>query len=361
MKLFKNLIFFILMVFGNKSFSQNISFDFNLDNAKETISILKSKNPTEAQLTAFLKLPGTQALIRKIKANDSLAYEAIKDASKGVFKKETSNFQYRSISKDLDKWDRFIELVSSKQDSIKNDLKKSFAPYLDENKSYNFNVFLLMGGYSAGFAFEDNANAFYVVLHHYQYDLGAVAIVCKHELFHNVQALYYTPNKLTEKLNKINKGYANVQTLLNYVFMEGSASYMEEYNPIDSKNMPYYKEMRDHIAVNEYRESSLNLLVNNIILDAFNKPETVDLENTYELLFDWNWNNPAYYVGEKMTKALLEFKGKKALKDYMKRDAVYFFADYIELSKKEKDKFPIQFTADFEKMVKAIKSKIETN
>ena len=361
MKLSKFIFFLVLLVSGYQGFSQNISFNFNLENAKETITILKSKNPTEAQLNAFVKLPGTQAVIRKIKANDSLAYEAIRDATNGIFKKETSNFQYKSISKNLDKWESFIELVNSKQDSIKVDLQKSFAPYLDKNKSYNFNVFMLMGGYSAGFAFEDNANAFYIVLHHYQFDLGAVAIVCKHELFHNIQAIYYTPNKLTEKLNKINKGYANSQTLLNYVFMEGSASYMEEYNPLKSKNMPYYKEMRDHIAVNEYRESSLNLLFNTIVLDAFHKPEKVDLESAYELLFDWNWNNPAYYVGEKMTHALLEFRGKEALMDYMKRDAVYFFEDYIDLAKKNKDKFPIQFTSDFEKMIKEIKLQIESN
>lgn len=198
---------------------------------------------------------------------------------------------------------------------------------------------MLMGGYSAGFAFGDNSNAFYVVLHHYQYDLGAVAIVCKHELFHNIQAIYYSPNTLTDKLSKTGNGYANVQVLLNFVFMEGSASYIEEYDPLKSKNMPYYKEMRDHIAVNEYREGSLNLLFNSIILEAFHKPETVDLGNAYELLFDWNWNNPAYYVGEKMTQALLELKGKEALKDYMKRDAVYFFEDYINLAKKTRINF----------------------
>lgn len=162
MKLSKFIFFLVSLVSGYQGFSQNISFNFNLENAKETITILKSKNPTEAQPNAFVKLPGTQAVIRKIKANDSLAYEAIRDATNGIFKKETSNFQYKSISKNLDKWESFIKLVNSKQDSIKVDLQKSFTPtpYLDKNKSYYFNVFMLMGGYSAGFAFEDNANAF---------------------------------------------------------------------------------------------------------------------------------------------------------------------------------------------------------
>lgn len=359
MKLSKYLTLLILVFTDNLAFAQIINFDFNLDNAKETVSILKSKNPTEAQLNAFVKLPGTQAVIRKIKATDSLAYQAIKDATLGIFKKETSNFQYKSIYENLDKLDRFIQLIYSKQDSIKDDLQKSFAPYLDKSKSYNFNVFMLMGGYSAGFSFEENSNAFYIVLHHYQYDLGAVAVVCKHELFHNIQAIYYTPSNLTEKLEKINKGYANTHTLLNYVFMEGSASYIEEYNLLKNKNMPFLKEMRDHIALNEDRTGSLNLLINSILLDVFNRPQRVGLEAAYELLFDWNWNNPAYYVGEKMTQALLELKGKEALKVYMKRDAVYFFEDYIDLAKKDKDKFPIQFTAEFEKMIKAIKWQVE--
>jgi hypothetical protein len=141
--------------------------------------------------------------------------------------------------------------------------------------------------------------------------------------------------------------------------MEGSASYIEEYNLLKNKYMPFLKEMRDHIALNENRIGSLNLLINSILLDVFNRPQRVGLEAAYELLFDWNWNNPAYYVGEKMTQALLELKGKEALKVYMKRDAVYFFEDYIDLAKKDKDKFPIQFTAEFEKMIKAIKWQVE--
>jgi len=341
------------------SYAQVINFNFNLDNAKETIALLKTKNPTDTQLKAFINLPGTQAVIKKIKSNDSLAYQAIKDATQGIFKNETKDFQYKSISKNLDKWENFIQQVASKEDSIKEDLRKSFASYLDKDKSYNFNVFMLMGGYSAGFAFGDNSNSFYIVLHHYEYDLGAVAVVCKHELFHNIQAIYYSPDRVIEKLNKINIGYANAQTLLNYFFMEGTASYIEDYGAIKNKNLPYLKEIRDHIALNEYRIGGLNILVNNILLDVFNKPESIALGDAYELLFDWNWNNPAYYAGEQMTEALVKSKGKEALKDYMKKDAVYFFQDYISLAKRDKEKYPIQFTQEFEKMIAELKNKIE--
>lgn len=86
------------MIVANPGFSQNISFDFNLDNAKETISILKSKNQ-QAQLTEFVKLPGTQALIRKIKSNDSIAYVAIKDAANGIFKRKLQIFNIKVFQK----------------------------------------------------------------------------------------------------------------------------------------------------------------------------------------------------------------------------------------------------------------------
>ena len=347
-----------LLVIVNFCTAQKIDFDFNFDNAKETIAILKEKNTSEAQLQAFTKLPGTQAVIKKIKANDLLAADAIKNAANGVFPKNSRNFQYEMIAGNLTEWENFINLVISKQDSIKDVLRKSFSPFLDKTKSYQFNIYFLMGSYSMGFTF-GGSDAFYVGLHRYKFDLQAVILTCKHELFHNIQNMYYDAEKTAERLGKIGKGYENTQSLLNYLFKEGAATYIEEYKLLKNKNTSFLRELKGQSAVNDYRINSLNLLVNTILLNAFNHPESAGFNDCYELLFDWNWNNPAYYVGEKMTEALTEVKGKEILLDYLKKDAVYFFIDYIELAKTNKEKYPIRFSAEFTEMANKIKTQIE--
>lgn len=352
-------LFFMLIIIGHYAYAQKIDFNFNFDNAQQTIQLLKKKEHSNEAITNFLQLKGTQGLIRKIKTNNTSASDAIVESAKGVFNEKTADFQYKMISEKLEEWDNFINLIIAHQDSIKASLRNTFAPYLNKNESYVFDVYFLMGGYSAGFTFGDS-KIFYIGLHRYKFDLQGIISTCKHELFHNIQSLYYDAQKTTQKLKKSGTGYANVQSLLNYLFKEGTANYIEDYNALKDKNTPFLKEIRNHFAVNDKRIAGLNLLVNSILLNAFEKPSSTDFDAAYELLFDWQWNNPAYYVGEKMTEALTEAKGKAILLSYLKKDAVYFFSDYIALSKTNKDKYPIQFSDEFAEMIHKIKTQIES-
>lgn len=349
----------LFILIANSTYAQKIEFNFNFDNAEQTLCLLKNKAPDDAAIHDFLQLKGTQALIRKIKAGEHLATEAIKEGAQGIFKAQAGDFQYSMISENLQAWEDFVHSIMARQDSIKTLLRHTLAPYLDKNKSYVFEVCFLMGGYSAGFTFGDS-KTFYIGLHRYKFDLQGIVATCKHELFHNIQSFYYDASNTAEQLKKSGEGYAHAQSLLNYVFQEGTANYIEDYDALEDKYTPFLKEIRGHFAVNDKRIASLNLLFNNTLLNAFSKPADTNFETAYELLFDWQWNNPAYYIGEKMTKALVETKGKAVLLSYLKKDAVYFFSDYIALSKTSKEKYPIQFSDEFAAMIRNIKLKIES-
>jgi hypothetical protein len=342
----------------SSNFREIQTFNFDFDNAKQTLALLKNPKMSDADKKAFVKLPGTQAVIKKIKANDTLAMQAIADAANGGSDKKLANFQYAWIKQNSKELEAFLNVIIEKQDSIKDVLRTTFSPYLEKNKDYIFNVYFLMGSYSMGFTFGEG-NTFYMGLHFYKNDMQCIVLTCKHELFHNIQSLYYDAYKTTKKLGKIGAGYAVVHSLLNNLFKEGTASYIEEYPLLKNKKTPKVKELREHNNVNNYRIGGLNLLINRQLIDVFNHPNAENYDVLYELLFDWNWNNPAYFAGENMMQALADAKGKAELFDYLKKDAVYFVLDYIALSKTDKEKYPIQFSEEFEAMVNEIKAQIE--
>jgi hypothetical protein len=338
---------------------QNTIFNFNFDNAIQTLDYLEQSNLSESEMMAFIKSKGTQAVIKKIKASDSLAVKALTHAQQNNFEKAERSFQYERVKKNHKEMKAFVELIMAKQDSIKQILNTTFAPFLEKDKTYTFNVYFLMGTYSMGFTFGES-DAFYLGLHHYKYDLQSVIQTCKHELFHNIQNTYYNSEKTNTQLMKENKGAAYVHELLNYMFKEGSANYVEEYHLLKDKNTPHIKELKEHILVNENRISSLNYLVNRMVLDIYAHPNTINMDEAYTVLFDWSWNNVAYYMGEQMCLALSDAKGKAAMQAYLKKDAIYFVEDYIQLSKTNKEKYPIQFSDEFLMMIGKIKKKLKT-
>jgi len=357
-------IFISLLFFNLISFSQEVTFNFNYENAKQTLNLLEKENLTIEELNTFAKLEGSKALEKKINENSGVIIEAIEDANCKVFDKKYMNFQYREISENIEKLREFIFEIENKQPSIEAELIESYKQYLNPNEKYTFNVYILMGGYSSGFTFGDENN-FYIGTHLYKQDFKSITLTCKHELFHNIQSLLYDPQPVAKKLEKANLSYVYAHGMINYIFKEGTAEYIGstvdyyEHQITEKNNHPHIKELYDQAVVNKYRIKGINYLINYTILDIYKNKELADTKAIYQLLFDWNWNNPAYYAGEKMIASLTKEIGEKVLKEYLEKDPIYFFNDYIVLSKNNKENYPIQFTDEFANMVYEIKNQIE--
>jgi len=358
-------IFIIIFLCQLHLFSQEISINFDFENAKQTLNLLEKKNINEKELRAFADLEGSKALLRKINENNDIIIEAIKDANQKIFDKKYQNFQYESISRNIKKWREFIADIESEQSSITSELIESYKKYLNPNKKYVFNVFLLMGGNSSGFTLGDGDNL-YIGTHLYRQDMKSIYLTCKHELFHNIQSILYNSEPIARKLQEADLAFIYAYGMIKHIFLEGTAEYISsnidyyEHPDTDKQNHPHIKELYDQAIVNKYRIKGINYLLNSTILDLYKNQDKADAEAIYQLLFDWNWNNPAYYAGEKMISALINDKGEQILMEYLEKDPIYFMSDYINLSRKNEENYPIQFTDEFANMINKIKMQVET-
>jgi hypothetical protein len=338
--------------------AQQISIQFDFSNATTTLRLLQKSTLTEADVTELLSLPGTKALLQKIKSHPDTARTALTRVIQGLpSTQQGQNFGYRRIKRDMDSLQLFISTLEQQKQSIANVVTQALIPYVPAGKTMNITVYGTLGGYSSAYTLGNDSH-FYLGLQFYKNDVTGVVESCKHELFHNLQAASYNSNSVKNYVSSKDKGLGYAYSLLNYLFKEGSAEYIADLRKTASVS-PYVKELWEHMAVNEDRTADAFYLVERTILDAAQNSSTIDFNKTYNLLFSWQWNNPGYFVGYSMTKSLTAACGETILKKYLATDPVQFVLDYIELTKTRKDLAPFAFSAAFEKAVQELAVKVK--
>ncbi len=264
--------------------------------------------------------------------------------------------QFETIASQLPDMKNLITQLEQKKDSAIASLTAELGWYLPEGRLANITLYGLMGSHSAGFAFPKDPLSFYVGLHFYKNDLTAIWLTAKHELFHNVQFLAYAYEPVMDKLAMLNIAFEAPYYLIRHLYLEGSAQYFADGAALADQSL-YLKREADQERVNIYRHDQVFYLFERMLLDAYQNPGLMNFGNLYGIFFDWNWNNPAYYVGKEIMKALIKKHGDGYFKKSLEKDALYFLADYIELTK-ESGAMYYRFTEDFEKLVKLMIEKI---
>lgn len=332
---------------------------FDIENARGTLALLGSKHVSEKQLDNWLASAGTRALISKLKSTPAIARSAmIKAIENKKADADENKYQYAHIRQQLDSMQLFLDRLAMVADSITRAICEELRPF---RSSGNDTVILygLMGGYSAGFAFTNNKSAFYMGLHFYKGDITGVAVSAKHELFHTIQAAEYHYEPVMENLRQTDSAWEAPYYLLRHLFLEGSAEFVADNEPY-LKTSPYLRREREHGVVNTYRHEAVFYLIEHLLLDAFHQPSLMDFGQLYSILFDWNWNNPAYYAGKYMMAALVKEYGTGYLQKSLRRDALYFIRDYIQLAGSGRVKEAYSFSAEFKQLVDAMLRQVET-
>jgi hypothetical protein len=324
---------------------------FDLTNAKQTISLLGKQQLTEGELDQWVKLPGTQALISKVKSSSDTAISAIKKvvAHQSLTAHE-KRFQYEFIYNNLPQMQQFIKKLDESRDSIITVLKVKLGQYLPAGKQATITLYGLMGSYSAGFAFTKDPNAFYMGLHFYKNDIQAVTISAEHELFHTLQTVGYDYKPVMKKMTQVDSSYEAPYYLIRHLYLEGSAQYIADGKPYIATS-PFLKNEYDHSAVNDKRQESTFYLVEHLLLDVYGHRASMNFDHVYSILFDWDWNNPAYYAGKEMIAALVKAHGEQYIHQSLQKDALFFVRDYITLTKTKTSSGLYAFSGEFEKLV----------
>jgi|GEM_PF-3600278 len=331
---------------------------FDIENARSTLALLAGKSVSEKQLDNWLKSAGTQALISKLNSTPAIARSAmIKAIENKKADADETKYQYAHIRQQLDSMKLFLDRLTMSADSITQAICEELKPFRSAGND-TVTLYGLMGGYSAGFAFTRNKSAFYMGLHFYKGDITAVAVSAKHELFHTIQSAEYRYEPVMENLRQTDSAWEAPYYLLRHLFLEGSAEFVADNEPY-LKTSPYLRREHEHAVVNAYRHEAVFYLIEHMVLDAFNKPALMDFGQLYSILFDWNWNNPAYYAGKHMMAALVKEYGNEYLQKSLCRDALYFIRDYIQLSDSGRLVNGYQFSAEFKQLVENMLLQVE--
>jgi hypothetical protein len=196
-----------------------------------------------------------------------------------------------------------------------------------------------------------------VGVQHYKGDLFSIINTCKHELFHLIQDSHYNFTATNKLLEKRNPGMAYVHALVSYLFYEGTAEFVADLHnyPREARHI---NELREHMDVNKSREEEVFYLISTSVVTIYEHPDDANFSNVYNILFSWNWNNPAYFAGYKMTGTLTKEYGLEYLKKALRRDPVRFALDYTEIAKRSGKNLPL-FTEEFTNVLHRLNKNIE--
>jgi hypothetical protein len=312
---------------------------------------------TDSELDQWVKLPGTQALISKVKSSADTALSAIKKVvARQPLTSQEKRFQYEFIYNNLVQMQQFIKKLDENRDSIITVLKAKLGQYLPANKQATITLYGLMGSYSAGFAFTQDPTAFYMGLHFYKNDVQGVTLSAEHELFHTRQTIGYNYKPVMKNMTAADSAYEAPYYLVRHLYLEGSAQYVADGKPYIATS-PFLKNEYDHMAVNNNRQEAAFYLLEHLLLDIYNHPASMNFDHVYSILFDWDWNNPAYYAGKEMISALVKAFGEQYIHQSLKKDALFFVKDYMTLAKTKTGLYT--FSGEFEKLIDKMISELK--
>lgn len=352
------LIAIALLFVARTAATQTLNITFDFSNARQTLRCVRPAQPEPGQIDRLLELSSTRGLMEKMKVDTGVMRKALMTAADT--NRQTGavgNMQYQYVRVKQQELTRFLALLEKKQDSLRRLLLQSLSAYFPGDHKANIRVCVLLGGYSSGFTLGDDST-FYLGLHQYKNDLSSVIETCRHELFHNVQRLWRNAYIVTEGLaNKGDTGLAFVHYMLINLFQEGSAEYIADLRKVKSPGASV-KDLLAHARVNESRESQVFYLISKLLVEVAEHPGDASQEELYNLLFDWNWNNPAYYAGYVMTRRLCREYGEQVLLKYLREDPAVFVMDYIRLASSATEPASPRFTPRFEELMKRLDNTI---
>lgn len=353
MKKYVVLIVCFLVGFQYAS-AQKLNLTFDFSNAEQTIAYFKAGEVDEDAISKLLELEATQGLIQKINSDRAEAEQVLRN----VFNEdaERSNYQYAGLKKYADEIGDFLNEIQKQKSEIRSSVIEKIEPFLPENKELDITVHFILGGYSSGFTLGDDRH-FYIGIHHYKGDMVSIRNTCTHELFHNIQRANYDMGQLSSYLENKDIGLTYAHAFMGFIFQEGTASYIADLNKLDDSN-PHIKELKEHASVNKYREQDIFYLISRLVIDVREHPDQVNYGALYNIMMSWNWNNPGYHAGYKMTEALVNEYGMEKMNEYLQKDPVFFFKDYVSLAKSGKT--GLAFTDDFNSIIEQVHEQVQS-
>ncbi len=310
-----------------------LTFDFA--NAQMTLALLEPNGDLPRAESAWESLPATQAVLEKVKGREPAStlesmLKSLQQEKAGVPNADDA-FRWGRVSRKRAEISHLLQRLETDQDAIRSRLAQKLGRMLSPDQTLSVTVHFIVGSPAAGWA--TDPHNLYVGLHFYDGDENGVVYTVQHELFHNLQFLCYPHEK--SDLQKLSPRQQEVYSLLESLFMEGTATYFSDVEDF-APGGPFIQKM-----LAPKRDNDDRMLVDFLLLDTLlyrlSRDGTVSFADLYPLGFDWSWQNPLYYAGYAMCKALVRAHGPDYLKRSLTANPVQFAADYCDLTRTQKE------------------------
>jgi hypothetical protein len=315
------MIAFLAFLIALRAPAQDVTIHFDTSNADAFLDAVAG-----GSVERLAALPATQAVVAKrARLDPSVTIDTYLDTLRAALGKKPMTahpFQWQFAIAQAPQMKVLIHDVREGQAAIGTRLTKALAPYLDPDARLAVTVHFIVGGVSAGW--EDGAHDFYVGVPFYKGDVEGVVWTMQHELFHNVQAAAFAGQ--ARDLERLNPREREVYRLLDELFREGTATYVADLAAF--RDTPYIHEMRGPADANAGRMSDDFVLLDTLIYRLAHD-DTSRFETLRSVGFDWGWQNPLYYAGAAMARALLANGG--SLRAYVHERPTAFARDYVKL------------------------------
>ena len=328
----------ILGFYATSATAQKFNISFDYSNAELIMAALKSTHPLNEKLETEIRTnEDVKTVINKFKRSwpainmDTLVKD-INTLNKGEKITREDYFRLAFVKKYINRNDSLLNQIKTSADRLKTELSNKLNPWMLNTKDeLTVKVHFILLGASAGFAI--NANNFYIGLHWKEGDITGVRMTMHHELFHSLQYKYYNNSNQLKEIEKFDEREQKLYAYFTSLYKEGTANYIADVNNYSST---YTKQhfIKQQQGLNVMADSFL--LFETIVYRFYNDPSFKNMNLIYNIGLGWDWNNPGYHMGYRMSQLIEKHKGTERLKDLLGKDPLYFLRDYLAIMRSNK-------------------------
>ena len=324
-----------------------LEFRFDYELAKIVSNAVVAGELDDKTATAVRALPATAAMVRKMKLKDTDEFLAY---LRTLVKNPKVADAARLVASELSR------TTGGKYETLGTDVTRQLREYVPPQFAARMTVHFIFGGYSGGFAFDDDPNNVYVNLAYLaQGSTQELSEIVAHELFHAVQAHEMSkPPRPAAGAGAAAAGHVWLNRLLYDLIQEGTAQLF--IHPVASRpaTSAYSTGARNRIERNTKRIEGIATLFETIgfrLLLAPPHDETA-YDRIYGLMFYTGFDEQAYYLGWVMATAIEQKEGKAAIFALLKDSPKRFILRYQTLAQADQ-KLP-KFSDEFIRAVSTL-------
>ena len=318
------------------------ALDVTMDTASARAVLTALKNPSLSRQDALevARLPGNQGLIQKatsykVAASTEAFADALVAAAHGT-PLDTPTAQILRFDHLQTQADRLADLLSRiemRREDFLGWVIERVRRFSPAGASARIEGFLVIGGNSGGFAFEDPK--FYLNLDYFN-EFEPAKVVLAHELYHAIQNVYSVdsedrwlkPERPGLEARRRQEVCANLANLFTNLYQEGSASYVGDPLLIDRAGGPFSMKLRS-----DFEDGLHNLRTHRTLLElavvGLQAKDAVPYDDIYALGF--NVPEPLYKLGYVMAKAVVSAEGPEGLARFLDQPGYVFARHYTQL------------------------------